>query len=254
MRILLSLLFIFFVLFSASLSHAQTSSSDVAIPVIVTGQAPQLGDILCSGKGSYVICTNDYDTSIFGVVTTFPAAAFETEEQENQHFVAITGKAIIRVSGEDGPIKKGDLLTSSDRPGIAKKAVHNGFVVGMALEDFEPANEEEVTTLQVSLNIHPTTIFIDVSSNLLEALREGLAAPILTPLAALRYILAAIVTVSSFILGFVYFGKFARVGIEAIGRNPLARLQIQSSIVFNLLLMMGIFLAGIGLSYFILVL
>ena len=66
--------------------------------------------------------------------------------------------------------------------------------------------------------------------------------------------IAAFVTVLSFILGFVYFGRFAKTGIEAIGRNPLARFQIQTTVIINLLLMAGIFVVGLALSYFVLVL
>lgn len=233
---------------------AQITSSDVAVPVLIQGGEPQLGDLICTGRGQYQLCDNNYDTSIFGVMSPIPAASFETQPQENQFFVVTKGKTVVRVTGKNGPIQVGDLVTSSTEPGLSQKATRNGYVLGMALEEFAPENPSDTTTILVSLNIHPTTIFVDVRSNLLEALREGLAAPILTPLAALRYILAALVTVTSFILGFVYFGRFAKSGIEAIGRNPLARVQIQSTVIFNLVLMAGIFVAGLALSYFILVL
>lgn len=233
---------------------AQISSSGVATPVIVGGTAPSLGSVICSGKGSYELCSATYDTSIYGVVTTLPAASFDMAPQENQYLAVSHGKTIVQVVGTGGAIKSGDLLTSSEKPGYAQKADRNGYVLGMALEDFTPANPEDTTTLLVSLNIHPTTIFIDVKNNLFKALQQGLSAPILTPLAAMRYMIAGIVTVLSFILGFVYFGRFAKTGIEAIGRNPLARFQIQTTVIFNLLLMAGIFVVGLALSYFVLVL
>ena len=134
------------------------------------------------------------------------------------------------------------------------KAARNGYVIGMAMEDFTPKNTTDTELISISLDIHPTTVFVDVRSNLLEALKEGLSAPVLTPLAALRYILAAFVTIASFMMGFIYFGRLAKTGIEAIGRNPLARLQIQSSVLINLVLMALIFGGGMALSYFILVL
>lgn len=234
--------------------EAQISSTGVATPVIVGGTAPSLGSVICSGKGSYELCSNTYDTSIFGIVTTVPAASFDMAPQENQYLAVSHGKTIVQVVGKGGAIKNGDLLTSSERPGFAQKADRNGYVLGMALEDFNPSSPDDTTTLLVSLNIHPTTIFIDVKNNLFKALQQGLSAPILTPLAAMRYMIAAFVTVLSFILGFVYFGRFAKTGIEAIGRNPLARFQIQTTVIFNLLLMAGIFVVGLALSYFVLVL
>lgn len=239
---------------SATIISAQSSLTGIATPIIVTGEQPVDGSVICAGKGSYVLCAQTYSTAIFGVVNTLPAAAFEAAPQPNQHLAVTNGKATVRVSAAAGNIKKGDLITSSLKPGVAMLAAKNGYVIGMALEDYAPQNKNEVGTIAVSLDIHPTTIFIDVRSNLLEALREGLAAPILTPLAALRYMLAAFVTIASFVLGFVHFGRLARAGVEAIGRNPLARLQIQGSVFINLILMAIIFGGGLGLSYMILVL
>lgn len=243
-----------FLLLSVHSVSAQSGQTGVAIPVTITGEQPQEGDIICTGKTGYAICKDTYSTSMFGVLTTAPAAAFESAPQPDRYLVLTYGRALVRVSNKNGVIKKGDLLTSTAVSGVAGRASKNGYVLGLALDDYAPQNPDDVGLLAVSLNIHPTTIFIDVRSNLLEALREGLAAPVLTPLAALRYMLAALVTIASFMLGFVYFGRLARTGIEAIGRNPLARLQIQTSVIINLVLMTIIFLGGLGLSYFILVL
>ncbi len=251
-------LFISFLILSLAICSdqvlAQSSQTGVALPVTIEGQQPPDGSVICTGKGSYVMCADTFSTAIFGVTTKLPAAAFEKAPQENQHLALTYGKANVRVIASAGDIKKGSLVTSSKTPGVAQLAAKNGYVLGMALEDYAPANKSDVGVIAVSLDIHPTTIFIDVRSNLFEALREGLSAPILTPLAALRYILAAIVTIASFVLGFVHFGRLARAGVEAIGRNPLARFQIQGSVFINLILMAIIFGGGLGLSYLILVL
>lgn len=233
---------------------AQSGLTGVAVPVVVEGDQPEEGSILCTGKAGYVLCEAAYSSALFAVKTVTPAAAFEGEPQENQHLVLTYGRALVRVSSRNGAIQKGDLITSSTTKGVGQKATKNGYILGMALEDFVPDENSDTGTVLVSLDIHPTTVFIDVRSNLLEALREGLAAPVLTPLAALRYILAAFVTIASFILGFVHFGRLAKTGVEAIGRNPLARLQIQGTVIINLIMMAGIFLGGMALSYFILVL
>jgi hypothetical protein len=255
MRIVFGLAFLILSLTLAnSIVFAQSGQTGVAIPIIVTGDQPEDGSIVCTGRGSYMVCDDTYSTGMFGVVTTFPAAAFQMAPQENQHLVLTHGDADVRVSAENGDIKKGDLLTSADARGVAMRASRNGYVLGMALEDYAPTDKEEIGSIAVSVDIHPTTIFIDVRSNLLQALREGLAAPVLTPLAALRYMLAAFVTIASFVLGFVHFGRLAKTGVEAIGRNPLARLQIQSTVTINLILMVIIFGGGLFLSYFILVL
>ena len=231
--------------------NAQVTSNGVATPVVVEDDQVNPGSVICTQTSSFALCDSTYSSNVYGIVTDYPAASFETDPVENQFLISTYGEAIVRVNTSNGPIKKGDLLTTSDTAGVAQKANRNGYVLGLAQEDFDSPDEG---TIIVSIDIHPTTAFTDVRSNLLQALREGLAAPILTPLAALRYILAALVTIVSFVLGFVYFGRFAKTGIEAIGRNPLARWQIQSSVVFNLVLMAGIFGLGLALSYLILVL
>jgi len=72
-------------------------------------------------------------------------------------------------------------------------------------------------------------------------------------LASLRYLLAILVAMTSFILGFVYFGRVAKGGVEAIGRNPLARRAIQIGGALNLVLTLSIMAGGIVLAYVILI-
>lgn len=43
----------------------------------------------------------------------------------------------VKLSTENGPIKKGDALMLSSLPGIAMKAKGTGTVIGTALEDFD---------------------------------------------------------------------------------------------------------------------
>lgn len=247
---LLTLLIVLAIVFPYPV-FAQVTSSDIANMYELQERLPT-GSVLCLKLGNLSACTNDYDTGLFGVVTDFPAGAVaDREPTETSMLVAKTGKTMIRVSTQNGDIQVGDLLTSSSTPGVAEKATRNGYIVGQALEEY--SGDEEGLILS-TVTVQQTTAFTDVRTNLIELLREGLAAPILTPLAVLRYVLAAFVLVAAFILGFVYFGRMARTGVEAVGRNPLAARRIQFNIILNLLLMFGIFCIGLTLSYFILVL
>jgi hypothetical protein len=72
-------------------------------------------------------------------------------------------------------------------------------------------------------------------------------------LASLRYLLAIIVAVMAFGLGFVYFGRVAKGGVEALGRNPLAGRAIQLSVLMNLILTVAIMVGGLVLAYIILI-
>jgi F0F1-type ATP synthase membrane subunit c/vacuolar-type H+-ATPase subunit K len=76
----------------------------------------------------------------------------------------------------------------------------------------------------------------------------------LAPIDSLRYILAVIVTIASFLFGFSIFGKITGSGIQALSRNPLARSSIQLNIIVEFILNIGIIVFGLIVSYFILTL
>jgi F0F1-type ATP synthase membrane subunit c/vacuolar-type H+-ATPase subunit K len=228
---------------------AQEPGTGVAIPVPISEET-QAGDVICSGNEGYRRCNFDYDTGIFGVVTEAPAVSLSADV-DGQPLVLSVGNVPVRVSNRNGAIAIGDMVTSSTEPGVAQRADRAGYVLGTALEAYD---SDVVNTIYVSLNIHPSNAFTDERSNLLETLRQGLVAPLLTPLAALRYILAAAVIIASFVMGFIYFGRVAKSGVEAIGRNPTASRKIQASVLVNIILTLGICLIGFGIAYLILAL
>lgn len=246
-------LLVIFSLTTVSFAQAENVSTGIAYPIPAETNL-ETGFLVCSGKAGYLLCDQAYDPRLAGVTTTNPAANFQNQNLTSYWLILDSGTAKVRVSGEAGAITAGNLLTTSTKPGIAIKATHNGYVLGTALEDFAADTAETTGLISASLHIHPTTAFTDIRSNLLEALREGLAAPILTPLAALRYMLAALVVIISFILGFIYFGRVAKAGVEAIGRNPLAGRTIEFTVLFHIILTIVIVLVGFALAYLILVL
>ena len=72
-----------------------------------------------------------------------------------------------------------------------------------------------------------------------------------TPKAAenfLRYLIAAIVAISSMLFSFLTFGRNIARGLEAMGRNPLAKRQIQVMIMVNTLLIVVVSMGGIILA------
>ncbi len=251
----ISLCICFFVLIALLRSpvnvNAQVTSSGIANSYTLS-EPLKAGTIVCIKKSSLGYCDISYDAAVFGVVTDAPAASIlENNATASSQLVVKTGTTIVRVTNKAGNIKPGDLMTNSSTPGIAERATHNGFILGQALEEYSLSDEG---TILVALNIAQTTAFTDVRSNLLEVIRSGISAPVLTPLAVIRYVLAALILIIAFVLGFVYFGKMARTGVEAVGRNPLASRIIQINIFVNLFLMLIIFSIGLALSYLILTL
>lgn len=233
--------------------NAQISSSSVAFSIPFDGEADE-GDILCSDNEQGIfICDSEYDTRIYAVVNENPAAAFEIDE-EGRILVVNGGVAPVKVNAENGEIRPGDLITTSNVPGVGKKADRSGYVIGNALESYSSDNSDAVDTILISVDIRPASISAKSSGNLRDIISRGISAPFFEPIESLRYILAAIIVATSFILGFVYFGRFARTGIEAIGRNPLAGRMIQLSVLFNVLITVAIIGVGLFLAYMILVL
>ncbi len=223
-----------------------------ALSLTITGDVKD-GNIVCSDTNGYFLCNKEYQTSMYGVVNESAQVAI-VNKANNMHLVSTEGVINVTVSGKNGSIKKGDLITTSTDAGIGEKALRNGFVLGTADEDFNAASPTDTASIAVAVAIHQTVDLADFRTNLLALLRNGLTGITLSPVAILRYTAAAVMVILSFALGFVYFGRVTKSGVEAIGRNPVARNTIQSSIIFHIVLTLGIALVGLGIAYLILVL
>ena len=230
-------------------ASAQTAGQGVAVSMSIVGETVD-GDIVCNYLGEIKRCNTAYDGRIYGVSVDEPALALENLSLTDAKTVTTSGKAYVRVSDANGQVKKGDYVTSSDKEGVGQKATKSGYVVGTALEDAD-AGESKIL---VAIGAKQAFVTLATRGNLLETIKEALLSPTLTPLASLRYILAAFMAVASFVLGFWYFGRVAKTGIEALGRNPLAGRLIQLGVVFNLFLTALIMGSGLLIAYLILVL
>jgi F0F1-type ATP synthase membrane subunit c/vacuolar-type H+-ATPase subunit K len=249
--ILISILVCFFVVNYAS---AQVSSSAVAVSVPIKDTGVVEGDIICAYEGGSQRCKNEYDTSTFGVITDNPAASIKDPDLENSRLIATSGVAKVRVTSVDGNIVAGDFITTSNVPGVGKKAKKNGYVIGSAMEGYSSDNTQNVGVIQIVVNVHPESSLTGQRGNLLQFIRQGVSVPIFNPVESLRYLLAVAIVIISFTLGMIYFGRASRAGIEAIGRNPLAKRVIQFTVIMNIVLTIIIVLVGLGIAYLILIL
>ena len=123
--------------------------------------------------------------------------------------------------------------------GIGVKADQFGIIIGTALEDYVSTDREQLSSIAVNLDIGTYGLLTNLTSN---------------PRVAFRYVLAFVVAAASIIAGFVYFGKVAQTGVESLGRHPLAARLIYISVLFHLLLTIGIMLLGVFIAYLIIVL
>ena len=190
---------------------------------------------------------------MYGVIVDQSTLQITDTEIENGKLVITRGIAAVRVTSSNGDIKKGNFLTSSNTEGLAQLASKNGYVLGTALEDMTSGNDG-TGIVQAVINIHPASgMNKSTSSNLIQFIRDGLTVPVFEPLESFRYLLAGIMVIIAFTLGLLYFGKSSRAGIEAIGRNPLAKSTIQFTTILNVLLTIVIVGVGLLVAYFILI-
>ncbi len=249
------LVFSFLFLFSGTIG-AQSDITNIAFSVSIKDENVQNGDIICSDTEGYILCKTEYNSSIYGVVDDTPSLSVEVGDIQNSHLVVSKGQIAVRVSSANGDIKVGDFITTSTQAGVGELATKTGFVIGTALEEYTSADKNAVGQIKISLNIHPRVDIIggNARENLLDLLRSGLAGLGVNPIAALRYLAASVMVIVSFVIGFLYFGRIAKAAIEAIGRNPLASIRIQASMLVTVLIMLAVFFVGLATAYLILAL
>ena len=118
-------------------------------------------------KPEYIVkASTPYDERIVGVISTAPGVLLGSNATSARP-VALAGRVPVKVSNENGPIKIGDYLTSSEIPGVAMAACAKasaakratcepGRVIGSALEPFSPEdpNSKSMGRIQVFINPH----------------------------------------------------------------------------------------------------
>ena len=138
----------------------QTGGADFAEQLPVQGKEADYepGDVLvisASADRTVELAAKAFDTAVIGVYSTEPAVLAGvpgTDDPLSGIPVAITGIAPCKVSAENGPIRRGDLLVTSATPGHAMRAGANppqGTVVGKALGELA----EGTGTIQVLVTL-----------------------------------------------------------------------------------------------------
>ncbi len=229
------------------------TSEGVAIDIEILDKGAVDGSIVSFSGGKYTLSKIPYETNIFGVVTDHPAVVFKETSSTTKKSVVSFGKVQVRVSSINGNIKTGDLVTSSTIPGVGQKATENGYVIGSALQDYESNDTKKIGLIYVTLHPQFGSISQDIRENILSSIKNGGRAAFTSPLNALRYIVAGLIAILSFAGGFWFFGRISSHGVEAIGRNPLARRFILLSVGLNVLLTIAVMGLGVALAYMILV-
>ena len=115
--------------------------------------------VLDSTKSNHVIASAQaYDTKVAGVISEQPGITLG-ERGSNRVLVATTGRVMVKVDATRAPIHVGDLLVTSDVPGLAMKSepvnlngiqLHRpGTLIGKALEPLEKGSRTILVLLSL---------------------------------------------------------------------------------------------------------
>ncbi len=262
-----SVLYIFSMLVSFLLLYTHPVEAQIVTTQEPLGIAYQLevtfvstsvedGMIISQRNNGYSETVAAYDRAMFGVVDLSPSIEFTFGGTETTYPVISDGTANVLVSGESGPIKPGDSITSSTQPGIGMKATKSGFTLGIAESSFEGTTAAEKGLVTIRFNKQftfgeDTPDSETIAQRLREVVSLSAIAAVEEPKEVLKYLVAGIVLLSSVFISFFTLSRTSQKGIEAIGRNPLARGSIVVSIFVNIGVSIAIIISGVIGAYMI---
>lgn len=203
------------------------------------------GDIMITTKDGLIRADVPYDNRLFGILTDRPVVVYRSDATSKP--VVRTGTAQVNVTNANGPIKSGDLITSSENPGKGVRAISSGYTIGSALTELNGTGSQS-GQITVAVRIEFSEISTARSvSRLLEYIsnaffKDTRESGKFTDI--VRYVVAGVVLLISFLFAFVTFSKSVPKAIEAIGRNPLARNFIYVSLILNI----GLIVLVVGLG------
>jgi hypothetical protein len=138
----------------------QATYQDLAewVPAAEAMPAGTVVIVSADGDNTVTPSTHAYDTSVAGVVSPNPGLLLGVAS-ESKAKIATTGRVRVRVDATKSPIRKGDLLVTSDRPGMAMKSepldlggvkLHRpGTLIGKALEPLASGEAEILVLLSL---------------------------------------------------------------------------------------------------------
>ena len=111
---------------------------------IESTQLLEEGDVVVAdeNKDNHVVKSAQPYQNIFGVVS--PNAAMVIGNWRggfSGYNIALLGRVAVKVSLENGPVKRGDALAASSKEGYAMKAMNSGRIIGFALEDYDESKK-----------------------------------------------------------------------------------------------------------------
>ena len=125
--------FVFICLFTVNDILAQNTEEKA----VATNYTFDNGSIVTSEegtiRGNLNLSQASYDNRIVGVFISDGTQSSNVNRKRIP--VKNEGVCNVKFNSENGPIRKGDPVTSSSTPGVAMKATQSGIILGIAVED-----------------------------------------------------------------------------------------------------------------------
>jgi hypothetical protein len=253
-----------FVSSSTTKVWAQTGLSGIAYDVIISDADAVEGTIVTFDGDIFSLSTQTYDANVVGVVTENPVVAFRNPSVSEAVPIISTGSINVWVNAENGLILVNDRVTTSSTKGEAMKADAGGFVIGNALEPYDSEIDGERKLILVNFNPYfygqpegeeseeSETEELGFLQRLSDLFSLNIEAAAESPSTAFKQTIASMVLLLSMVFAFFTFGRLAKNGIEAFGRNPLAARLIGLGMAMNVLIAIAIVAAGVIVAILIL--
>ncbi len=231
-------------------AQAPAALGGVAVNVEMKDRDAVPGDIISVTKDGLVRSAVAYDPLMYGVVSAAPILSVEPKTDTSKSVIS-TGETDVRVSTKNGAIEIGDLITGSADVGVGQKATESGYVLGKALKAY---NDSSVGTIPVAVSISYVAITAKegtgpaaAAGSFLQRLAEAISNPDKFGI-YLRYLVAGLVGLISVAGGIFAFVRFMNTGLEAIGRNPLARKTIVGGMILSGVVVLVLAASGLGIA------
>ena len=257
---------------AASSASANSSPSAVAVGYGSNGnlQNGMIVQLVPKNVSKVEALTANNIDQMYGAVVPATAApvTLSNNSGNGQVFVATVGRYNVLVSNQNGPIHSGDYITISSLTGIGMKAdTTDAVVLGKAAANFDGNTNVEGSAIlktssgkSISVSISSISVNLDVNHNPLDGPVNGVpgflrgAANVVTDqsISTMRlYFAFAVFIVAAIVTGSVLYGG-VRSSMIAVGRNPLAKSRIMSSLFKVIFSSAVIFIIGLGAVYLVL--
>ena len=158
------------------------TGADLAEYYKTDDQSIEPGDVVAIDKNHniQVVKSNAAEgENVLGIVSTRPGQVLGDQNGDgsdpNTVQIALAGRVPVKVSLENGIIRKGDYLTASSVPGVAMKATKPCVTIGKALNDFDSTATTGLIPAGTVIDLENTTLSPKEISDLQQGLGKVMA-------------------------------------------------------------------------------